>query len=295
MITPEEWRTFCSDAVLMARFPKYNYLSGEPFNAHVELCWYRNETPSTLTLHWELSTEDGTHSEGTVETGVPADANYIDICDLKIDLPAAERMTKAALSLQIEGTNIRKGYDLWIYPETSGNYLDGIRIFEKLTDEVIGLLEQGENVLLMPKPEALNNVVEGYYCTDFWCYPMFRSISESMNREVPIGTMGLLIDNTHPVFRDFPCEPYSTYPWWRIQSGIILTLNIKKDNKGHTSITNIEYIPTCVDRRMMRGSGITEILPIRDALNTSGTNLTTEQRTLMNRMLKHTKGILERG
>lgn len=79
------------------------------------------------------------------------------------------------------------------------------------------------------------------------------------------------------------------------QSGIILTLNIKKDNKGHTSITNIEYIPTCVDRRMMRGSGITEILPIRDALNTSGTNLTTEQRTLMNRMLKHTKGILERG
>ncbi len=200
----------------MARFPKYNYLSGEPFNAHVELCWYRNETPSTLTLHWELSTEDGTHSEGTVETGVPADANYIDICDLKIDLPAAERMTKAALSLQIEGTNIRKGYDLWIYPETSGNYLDGIRIFEKLTDEVIGLLEQGENVLLMPKPEALNNVVEGYYCTDFWCYPMFRSISESMNREVPIGTMGLLIDNTHPVFRDFPCEPYSTYPWWSI-------------------------------------------------------------------------------
>ena len=79
------------------------------------------------------------------------------------------------------------------------------------------------------------------------------------------------------------------------QSGIILTLNIKKDNKGHTSITNIEYIPTCVNRRMKRGSGITEILPIRDALNTSETNLTTEQRTLMNRMLKHTKGILERG
>lgn len=79
------------------------------------------------------------------------------------------------------------------------------------------------------------------------------------------------------------------------QSGIILTLNIKKDNKGHTSITNIEYIPTCVDRRMIRGSGITEILPIRDVLNTSETNLTTKQRTLMNRMLKHTKGILKRG
>ncbi|OMD08184.1 hypothetical protein BSO21_29920, partial [Paenibacillus odorifer] len=70
--------------------------------------------------------------------------------------------------------------------------------------------------LLMPKPESLKNAVEGYYCTDFWCYPMFRSISESMNRPVPIGTMGLLIDNNHPALREFPSEEYSTYPWWSI-------------------------------------------------------------------------------
>lgn len=216
MITPEEWRTFCSDAVLMARFPKYNYVSGEPFTAHVELCWYRNETPDTLTLIWELSADGGSFSKGTVETEIPVEINYIDICDLKIDLPTVERMTKAVLNLQIAGTDIRKTYDLWIYPETSGKRFDDIRIFEKLNDEVISLLEQGENILLMPKPESLNNAVEGYYCTDFWCYPMFRSISESMNREVPIGTMGLMIDNTHPVFRDFPSEPYSTYPWWSI-------------------------------------------------------------------------------
>lgn len=216
MISPEEWRTFCNDAVLMARFPKYNYVSGEQFTAHVELCWYSNKTPDTLTLHWELSTDNGTLSEGIVEVEVPTEANYIDICDLKIDLPVAERMTKAVLNLQIAGTDIRKAYDLWIYPEINGTGLNDIRLFEKLSDEVIELLEQGENVLLMPNPDSLHNAIEGYYCTDFWCYPMFRSISESMNREVPIGTMGLLIDNTHPVFRNFPCEPYSTYPWWSI-------------------------------------------------------------------------------
>lgn len=216
MITPEEWRTFCSDAVLMARFPKYNYLSGEQFTAHVELCLYRSGMPEMLTLHWELSTEGEALLDGTFETKIPSQTNYIDICDLKFELPVTERMTKAVLRLQISGTDIRKSYDLWIYPEKSTNSLEGIHTFDKLTDEVIALLEQGENVLLMPKPQSLTNTIEGYYCTDFWCYPMFRSISESMNREVPVGTMGLLIDNTHPVFRHFPCEPYSTYPWWSI-------------------------------------------------------------------------------
>ncbi|OOM45710.1 hypothetical protein CLBKI_51470 [Clostridium beijerinckii] len=64
----------------------------------------------------------------------------------------------------------------------------------------------------------MKNKIDGFFCTDFWCYPMFRSISESMGKKVPIGTMGLLINNTHPIFNDFPCEEYSTYQWWNIVS-----------------------------------------------------------------------------
>lgn len=37
-----------------------------------------------------------------------------------------------------------------------------------------------------------------------------------MNKPVPVGTMGLMIDKEHPVFKHFPCEEYSTYPWWNI-------------------------------------------------------------------------------
>lgn len=68
--------------------------------------------------------------------------------------------------------------------------LEGVHVFDKLSDDALALLEQGENVLLMPKPESLKNAVEGYYCTDFWCYPMFRSISESMNRQYPLVLWG---------------------------------------------------------------------------------------------------------
>ncbi|WP_440959934.1 glycoside hydrolase family 2 TIM barrel-domain containing protein [Paenibacillus nitricinens] len=216
MISPEEWRTFCNDAVLLARFPKYNYVSGEPFDAHIELSCFRSGLPDTLELRWELTVDNGILAEGTTEVNVPAGRNYIDICDLEITLPVVDRMSTIVLSLSIQGTDIRKSYDLWIYPEKSGNMLEGIHVFDKLSSDALALLEQGESVLLMPKPETLLNAVEGYYCTDFWCYPMFRSISESMNRPVPVGTMGLLIDNSHPVFHEFPSEEYSTYPWWNI-------------------------------------------------------------------------------
>ncbi|WP_379152232.1 glycoside hydrolase family 2 TIM barrel-domain containing protein [Paenibacillus sp. sgz5001063] len=216
LISAEEWRTFCSDAVLLARFEKYNYVSGERFDAHVELSWYRNGSPDTLELQWELNADGGTLAKGSSEAVIPAGSNYIDICDISIALPEVVQMTKAVLSLWIPGTDIRKSYDVWIYPQNTGGVLDDVHFFQELSPEAINLLEQGQNVLLMPKPESLQNAVEGFYCTEFWCYPMFRSISESMNKPVPVGTMGLLIDNNHPVFRDFPCEEYSTYPWWNI-------------------------------------------------------------------------------
>lgn len=54
------------------------------------------------------------------------------------------------------------------------------------------------------------------YCTDFWCYPMFRNISQSMKRPLPTGTMGLCIDKNHPALRLFPTDDYTTPPWYAI-------------------------------------------------------------------------------
>ncbi|WP_138494347.1 sugar-binding domain-containing protein [Paenibacillus pinistramenti] len=216
LVTPEEWRTYCSDAVLLGRFAKYNYEAGEAFSAQVELSNYRPQLPAGLTLHWELS--DGQAVLASGEMAVPASqaGDYVEIGEIQTDMPAVDRMTKAALKLAISGTDIWKTYDLWIYPQNVEPNLSGLHLFSSLTDEAAALLEQGEDVLLLAHPDQVSHAVEGTYCTDFWCYPMFRSISESMNKPVPIGTMGLLIDSQHPVFGDFAAEEHSTYPWWEI-------------------------------------------------------------------------------
>ena len=45
---------------------------------------------------------------------------------------------------------------------------------------------------------------------------MFRSISESMNKPLPIGTMGLLIDSRSSFLASFPSETHSTPQWFNI-------------------------------------------------------------------------------
>ena len=77
---------------------------------------------------------------------------------------------------------------------------------------------KGESVLLFVKPNSTNpnSTIKGEYCTDFWCYPMFRSISEGAGKPVPVGTMGLLIDTAHPALAGFACEEYTTAQWYQI-------------------------------------------------------------------------------
>ena len=74
------------------------------------------------------------------------------------------------------------------------------------------MLAGGGRVLLLPG--RLEHAVPGRYCTDFWNYHMFRIISESMGKEVPVGTMGLCIDTAHPIAQAMLSEEYSTPQWY---------------------------------------------------------------------------------
>jgi poly-gamma-glutamate synthesis protein (capsule biosynthesis protein) len=78
------------------------------------------------------------------------------------------------------------------------------------------------------------------------------------------------------------------------QSAVILTLNIRKDNKGDVSITGVDYIPTYVNRRLANGKKMTEVIPIRDALKRIDPGTTTGRREVLNKMLKHTVSILKK-
>ena len=52
-----------------------------------------------------------------------------------------------------------------------------------------------------------------------------------MGKPIPVGTMGLLINDKHPALMNFPCEFYSTPQWWDIimNSRLSILDNVKID------------------------------------------------------------------
>lgn len=148
-----------------------------------------------------------------------------------VKLPDSKAPEKLKLVLQlVEGEMIlsENSYILWMYPaelpdtavvlkEKVYTAANGVSVFfTEDAGEAQTLLREGKRVLYLPN--EVKDSIRGFYCTDFWCYPMFRSISESMGKEVPVGTMGLCVQKEHPALSQFPTEQYSTPQWYGIVS-----------------------------------------------------------------------------
>lgn len=239
-ITPEEWAGFCSDAILLAQFEKYVYTSVENFKADLAIRYYNPEKLTGKKLHYELIHRDVSAAE-TTGFAVNGETSVVTSGDVKIPdgakelvqlggisfaMPETDKTAVYDLILTIDGTPYKNKYELYCYPvnddvlslENIASIGEGdnqVFITNEFT-ETKSLLKQGKKVLFMPN--EVKESLEGFYCTDFWCYPMFRDICEWMKKPVAVGTMGLLIDSSHPALNDFATHRYSTPQWYKIVS-----------------------------------------------------------------------------
>ncbi len=207
VISPEEWREFCSDRVILGCLPKLVFAAREKVSMEVMLYTYtgreENSPEVIVTLNdteYTLSS-NGVYRNGTFSLG-----------SIDLEMPAADKPCSAVLSLKC-GESVNS-YTLWIFPEIPDISPEGGYITDWETAKA--KLANGEKVLFIPDSLPEEKSVEGTYCTDFWNYPMFRSISESMNKPLPVGTLGILADKCHPALSAFPSLEYSSPQWYDI-------------------------------------------------------------------------------
>ncbi len=224
LISPEEWRGFCSDTAVLAEIEDFVVTSCESFLTCVKLRYMGAEPLSSAVIAWRACMTGTIIAEG--ELDIPENSyGLIHAGEISFMIPEIVSGEKITIELTAEnkGTALSTNkYVLWAYPKPIEAYsFTGKSVKGESTvylsvnsDEVSVLLEQGQKVIYLPDEPAES--VKGFYCTDFWCYPMFRSISESMGREVPVGTLGLLIDNTHKALGSFKSETYTTPQWYNI-------------------------------------------------------------------------------
>ncbi|MFR6497100.1 MAG: beta-glucuronidase, partial [Ruminococcus sp.] len=135
-----------------------------------------------------------------------------------------QRPERVHLILSLTDTDVCNAYDLMLYPAIAMPELESraeLCITENL-DTALAALADGKKTVFLPRETAES--IPGFYCTDFWCYPMFRDICNWMKKPVAVGTMGLCIQDDHPALAEFPTQEYSTPQWYDIVTAADCTI-----------------------------------------------------------------------
>ena len=204
--TPEEWRQWCSPVVPLLVVDRFCYESGDTLKAKIQVANYGGSSLEGKKLRWKIGESEGVmnitkNDEGLMDIGELAEI-------IQVDKP-----TKLVVSLQIEGTEAHNTYELWAYPKATINK-KGIVIAKQLTAEISKQLEKGAKVLWMP--DSLPYTVGGLFQTDYWNYRMFKTICENNKKAVSPGTLGILTNPNHPLFRGFPTEMHTNWQWFPV-------------------------------------------------------------------------------
>ena len=233
--TPEEWRQWCSPVVPLLEMEKFCFEDGEKIQAKVKVANYGGSSLYGKKLKWKIGDAEGvmnifTYDEGLIDVGVLDEA-------ISVDKP-----TKLLLTLNIEGTEARNSYELWIYPKKALEK-KGVIIARDLNQEVVKALEKGGKVLWMPTDNATPYTVGGLFQTDYWNYRMFKTICENNKKKVSPGTLGILTNPEHPIFKGFPTEMHTNWQWFPVikESHPLVLDNFAKDYRPIVQvIDNIE-------------------------------------------------------
>ena len=248
--TPEEWRQWCSPVVPLLEMKKFCFVDGEKIQAKVKVANYGGTSLYGKKLMWKIGDAEGvmnifTYDEGLIDVG---------ILDEEI---SADKPAKLNVSLNIEGTEARNSYELWVYPKKALEK-KGIIIARDLNQEVVKVLEKGGKVLWMPTASshfvaaddtfsqadnATPYTVGGLFQTDYWNYRMFKTICENNKKKVSPGTLGILTNPEHPIFKGFPTEMHTNWQWFPVikESHPLVLDNFAKDYRPIVQvIDNIE-------------------------------------------------------
>lgn len=216
LISPETWRESCASTVVLGEFARFVYACGEEirFAVQVSECDPRKVHTS---VRCELLADDTLLAEQTIpvkNTGRRLSAP-VPVCLGKVHTQPF-RTHRLNVRLTLEDGTVNH-YPVWFFPQYPIELnREGIVMGDRRVAFVSSIEDaKASSIPAIVVPSAKDKL-PATYASDFWCYPMFRSISETMNKPLPIGTLGLCVNSRHPWLKAFATEDYTTPAWYRL-------------------------------------------------------------------------------
>ena len=228
LITPDEFRGFCSPIVPLFVAEKFCFTNDEPLTGRIQLANYAEPIGDYAWneghLDWLVKATDGTVlSQGTLPIAKQSHG-LTDIGTISVNTAGIAKAQKVTLELRTYYNKdtqkpFTNTYPLWVFPAntvvSTQSGKNAIVVAHHVDDALFRNLDSGKSVLLMPDSTELKSLtVGGLFQTDYWNYRMFKTICENNKKPVSPGTLGLLTDPAHPIFRDFPTDMHTSWQWF---------------------------------------------------------------------------------
>lgn len=207
--TPDKFRSHMDTVVPLLRLPKFVWENNEKLTAEIQLANY-----GTQALHdgvyWKITDEmniligQGQINPRTYPMGSSDIAGKIECNLFRID-----RAKKLTIEVGLNNDAISNRWHIWVYPSSQKNEPGKVYITDRMNGETIKRLEKGENVLLQASAlgtEATADKISFYPL--YWSLTFFPGQGKN--------TIGMVIQDKHPAFSDFPTDFHSDWQWQSI-------------------------------------------------------------------------------
>ncbi len=216
IISPEKFKEHYNTTVPLLRFEKYVWRSNETFTARAQLS-HNGPIPLTAECKWTISDPKGKiYEQGTFVNKTFALGSLTDLGEISFSLKNINSAQKLNVKVEVIGTNYQNSWDIWVYPaDLPAPEFDDILLTDAIDEEALNMLAGGGKVLLMAHQLGTEETsVKAHYYPLYWSLTFFPGQGKSC--------IGLLLNESHEAFRDFPTSYHSDWQWE----------TISKDAKG---------------------------------------------------------------
>lgn len=208
LVTPEKFREFCAPRVALLRYDKSAYFNDETFKGKAEVYNFSNSEIKNAKLKWWLTDDAGkVLKKGNLKTQTIANDNVSPAGEFSIALNGITVAQKLTVHLSVND-QVKNSWNIWVYPKNKSlmQSTDQVLYTTVYDDAAQKQLAAGKTVVLCPMP---NNVKgrKSIFHNHFWNPIMFAW---------PPMTIGCLIHQEEPVFKDFTTSYHTDWQWWDI-------------------------------------------------------------------------------
>ncbi len=215
-VSPEEFRSFCSETVPLVRLPRLVYLNSERLTGTAEVAHYGSKPLRQVPAAWAIKDAKGrTLKKGgwgtkDIDVGNGQSLGGIDV--------ALDEFTRPVqLTLEVSVGRHRNSWNFWVYPDNRDVRTadaGGIVLTDTLDQRTLKALDEGRDVLLSLRKGTLSAACGGNIAIGF--SSIFWNTAWTVGQ--PPHTLGLLCNPKSPVLELFPTSWHSDYQWWDAMS-----------------------------------------------------------------------------